>query len=243
MKRLVILIPLIVALTTGGVATASAPVVAPVVNGPRSKLVWSLPTNAKVVAITFDAGADTGYAAQILDILAAKGVRATFGLTGRWAAANPSLVRRMAAEGHQVINHTNTHHSFTGVSRAKGAVRTTAARRAELAAADATISALTGRSTKPFWRPPYGDTNKSVQVAAGAAGYSYEIMWTVDSWGWRGIPATAIVHRVLTLNRPGAILAFHVGAASQDVAAIGPIIDGLLAQGFSFVTVAQAFGM
>lgn len=46
---------------------------------------------------TFDAGSDTGHATEILDILAANGVRATFGMTGRWADANPALVRRMVA--------------------------------------------------------------------------------------------------------------------------------------------------
>lgn len=238
MKRLALLCSLVLLVGSGiageGVASAAAP---------PSQLVWRLPTTDKVVAITFDAGADTGFTTQILDTLAAEGVKVTFGITGDWAVANPDLVRRMAADGHQVMNHTTTHHSFTGASRRRGAVRSAAGRRGELAAAEATISSLTGHTTMPFWRPPYGDTNRSVQAVAGAAGYTYEVMWTVDSWGWRGLSAPAIVNRVLARNKPGAILAFHVGSASQDVAAIGPIIDALRAQGYSFVTVVQAFGL
>ena len=74
-------------------------------------------TNGRLeVALTFDAGADTGYAAEILDLLRDEGIKATFGMTGVWAEANPELVQRMAAEGHQLINHTWDHSSLTGAN-------------------------------------------------------------------------------------------------------------------------------
>ena len=74
-------------------------------------------TNGRLeVALTFDAGADTGYAAEILDLLRDEGIKATFGMTGVWAEANPDLVRRMVAEGHQLINHTWDHSSLTGAN-------------------------------------------------------------------------------------------------------------------------------
>jgi hypothetical protein len=81
-----------------------------------ARQLWRLPTQRHVVALTFDAGSDVGYAAAILDLLKAKGIRASFGLTGDWVRANPALVRRMAAEGHQLVNHTDRHLSFTGYS-------------------------------------------------------------------------------------------------------------------------------
>src|SRR5207237_10935132 len=68
------------------------------------------------VALTFDAGADRGYAEDILDVLLETRVLASFGVTGNWAKANPDLVRRMVAHGHLVFNHTLDHRSFTGVS-------------------------------------------------------------------------------------------------------------------------------
>ncbi len=80
------------------------------------KTVYKLGTTSKVVALTFDAGADAGYAGQILDTLKAQGVKATFGITGKWAEANPALFRRMVNEGHGLINHTYSHRSFTGYS-------------------------------------------------------------------------------------------------------------------------------
>lgn len=192
-----------------------------------------------MVAITIDAGSDVGYTSQILDTLAAEGVHAAFGITGTWAAANPEVVRRIVAEGHQVMNHSYSHLSFTGAS-APNPLLTAAQRQADLARAEGILVGLTGASTKPFWRPPYGDSNEGVLVDVGAAGYAYTVMWTVDSWGWRGLSADEIVARVLDRAEPGAILAFHVGSASQDFAALERIIDALRADGYTFATIGEA---
>src|SRR5207302_4835557 len=108
------------------------------------------------VALTFDAGADRGYAEDILNILQDEHIVAGFGLTGQWARANPDLVRRMAADGHLVFNHTLDHRSFTGVSDQLGGL-SPARRRGELDDADAIIAPLIGHSTRPLYRLPYGD--------------------------------------------------------------------------------------
>ncbi|MDP2291363.1 MAG: polysaccharide deacetylase family protein [Actinomycetota bacterium] len=194
------------------------------------------------MAITFDAGSDLGFTDQVLDTLAAYGVRVMFGITGEWADDHPDAVRRMAAEGHQVMNHSYAHLSFTGAS-APNPLLTTAERQADLAAADAVLSALIGRTTKPFFRPPYGDTDASVLADVGAVGYRYTVMWTVDSGGWQGLTADQIVERITTRAEPGAILAFHVGSASQDAVALPRIIEALRSAGYSFVTLAGAYGL
>ncbi len=233
--------------------TTVAPTVAPTVSPPTtpattpttmpppptgpSTLVWRLATSQKVVAITFDAGSDLGFTDQVLDTLATYGVRVTFGITGEWADEHPDAVRRMAAEGHQVMNHSYAHRSFTGAS-ASNPLLTTAARQADLAKADAVLSALIGCTTQPFFRPPYGDTDAGVLADVGAAGYRYTVMWTVDSGGWQGLTADQIVERITTRAEPGAILAFHVGSASQDAVALPRIIEALRAAGYSFVTLA-----
>jgi peptidoglycan/xylan/chitin deacetylase (PgdA/CDA1 family) len=195
------------------------------------------PSDRPVVALTFDAGSDTGYAAAILDTLAAKGIRASFGLTGRWTEANPALVARMAAEGHQLLNHTWSHPSFTGTSTGAGPL-STAERLDQLARAEAAIAAASGTTARPWFRPPYGDEDASVRADVGSAGYAYEAMWTVDSLGWKGIPAAEITERCLTRAEPGAIYLFHVGSASADAQALPAIIDGLRARGYRFATLA-----
>ncbi|MSQ31216.1 MAG: polysaccharide deacetylase family protein [Dehalococcoidia bacterium] len=205
--------------------------------GPPSKAVEYGDRARRRVALTFDAGADVGYAAEILDILARERVVASFGLTGAWAEQNPALVMRIAAEGHQLINHTWSHGSFTGLST--GAAPLTRAQRwEELDRTEAVIQRIAGVSTRPTFRPPYGDVDTSVLADVGARGYTVTAMWAVDSAGWNGLAAPAIVERTLRLTSPGAILIFHVGSQSQDAAALPAMIRGLREGGYEFVSVA-----
>jgi peptidoglycan-N-acetylglucosamine deacetylase len=189
------------------------------------------------IALTFDAGSDAGNTTAILDLLAARHVHATFSLTGAWARANPQLARRIARDGHVIVNHTDTHRSFTGASTGAPAL-TSAERASQLARADASIMAITGVSTKPWFRPPYGDIDASTPVDAARSGYRSVLLWTVDSLGWKGLAPASVVARCLDGATPGGILLLHVGSASTDAAALPGILDGLQARGFALVTVA-----
>jgi peptidoglycan/xylan/chitin deacetylase (PgdA/CDA1 family) len=190
-----------------------------------------------VVALTFDAGADRGYAEDILDTLSDEQVPATFGMTGRWAESNPELVQRMAADGHMVINHTYDHRSFTGLSdRLRGL--SADQRRDELLAADAVIAPLIGHTTCPWYRLPYGDGDGRVAADVAQIGYTAQVGWTIDTLGWRGAPVQAIVDRSLRLASPNAVYVMHVGIQSRDGPALQLVIDGLRAEGFGFATVA-----
>ena len=151
------------------------------------------------------------------------------------------MVARIAADGHLIVNHTYDHRSFTGVS-AKPAVASPAERRDQLDRTESALARLAGHSSRPWFRPPYGDYDGSVNADVGAAGYHYNVLWTVDSLGWQGLPADAIRARCLERAEPGAIYLFHVGAASQDAAALPAIIAGLKGDGYSFGTVAQVIG-
>ena len=185
----------------------------------------------KIVAFSFDAGADAGFASQILDTLAANGIHASFGMTGRWAERNPELLQRMVRDGHHLINHTYDHASMTGAAT-KTTPLTREQRWEELDRTEAIVGQLTGATTKPYFRPPYGAFDASVNEDVGARGYAYNVLWTVDSRGWMGWSAGAIIQRCLEQAEPGAIYVFHVGSASQDGPALQAIIDGLRAQGY-----------
>jgi peptidoglycan/xylan/chitin deacetylase (PgdA/CDA1 family) len=202
--------------------------------GPAT-LVTRGPTGSRTVLITFDAGADTGFASEILDELQREGVTATFGVTGLWAEKNPDLVRRIASEGHDIVNHTYDHRSFTGVS-SHAAPLSAGQRRTEIDRAEHVISGLTGRTTRPWFRLPYGDGNGNVSVEMEVAqeGYRYVLGWTVDSLGWEGLSSAAITQRCLSRAVPGAIYLLHVGSQSQDAKALPAVIDGLRAQGYTF---------
>jgi peptidoglycan/xylan/chitin deacetylase (PgdA/CDA1 family) len=190
------------------------------------------------IALTFDAGSDAGNTAPILDLLTARHVRASFSFTGDFVRANPALVRRTARLGHVIVNHTDTHRSFTGVSTHTPAL-SSAERVAELQRGDAAISAVTGASTKPWFRPPYGDIDAATPTDAARAGFHSVLLWTVDSLGWQGLAPAAVVARCLRGAAPGAILLLHVGSQSTDAAALPAIISGLRARGYELVTVGE----
>jgi peptidoglycan/xylan/chitin deacetylase (PgdA/CDA1 family) len=200
------------------------------------------PTTTARVALTFDAGADLGNAPGILDTLKAKNVLATFGVTGHWANENPAVVARIVREGHSLINHTLTHRSWTGFSD-PNVVWTPAERMAELFATERALVAAAGRGARPFFRPPYGDYDDSVLNDVSAAGFAYNVMWTVDSLGWNGLPTDDIVYRCLTNRGKGYIYLMHVGAMSDDAFALPRIIDGLRSHGYRFGTIERLLGV
>jgi peptidoglycan/xylan/chitin deacetylase (PgdA/CDA1 family)/uncharacterized protein YgiM (DUF1202 family) len=203
-----------------------------------SRMIYRGVSGRMEIALTIDAGADRGYARQMLDVLKANGIRASFGITGDWARENPDLIERMVDEGHQILNHTWSHPSFTGVS-ASPALTNPAARKLELTSTSDYIYELTGYRTSPYWRPPYGDIDWSVRRDAYDAGYWQTVMWSIDSLGWDGASVATILSRCGYNAKAGDILLLHVGADSNDYAALQRLIDILESRGFSFVTVEQ----
>lgn len=223
------------------VAGAAAGVMAALAGGiqPAAAAATTLyrgPTGAKLVAITIDCGSDRGYAASILDTLASKGVKCSFGMTGMWANANPDLVKRMVNEGHHLMNHTNTHPSFTGLSTPGKGAQTYAQRKYQIESGEQIISSISGRSTKPWFRPPYGDFDNATLTLLGELGYSYNAMWTIDLLGWDGLTQAQIVSRVANNHGNGYIYLMHVGAASQEGPALAQVIATLQGKGYGFAT-------
>jgi len=221
--------------TISGATTPASPTLTPTTQSRPATATIVSHGNAsrRMVALTFDAGSDVGYTGEILDVLHREGVRATFSVTGLWAERNRDLLLAIAAAGHQIINHTYDHASFTGVST-NTAPLTRDQRALELSRTEVTVYHLSGRSTRPYFRPPYGDVDASVQRDAAAAGYSTIVMWSIDTLGWNHATADAIVERSLARAEPGAIYVMHVGSESQDAAALPRIIDGLRVQGYTF---------
>ncbi|QGG96026.1 polysaccharide deacetylase family protein [Actinomarinicola tropica] len=119
---------------------------------------------------------------------------------------------------------------------------TAAERAAQIRDAEAAIVAAAGRGTNGWFRPPYGDVDDGVVRDAAAAGWPVTLMWTVDSLGWKGTGADAVVDRRPAGAEPGAIYLLHVGAASDDAEALPRIIGGLRDLGYSFETAAEIAG-
>lgn len=192
----------------------------------------------RALALTFDAGADRGFAPRILRTLEKAHIRATFGITGRWAQANKDLLRRMARDHDALINHTYDHRSFTGYST-NTAPLTLKQRTWEITQTARIVHAVTGRSPRPYFRPPYGDYDQATLQLLRRLGYHYMVMWTLDSLGWEHLPSRTILQRCLADVKPGTILLMHVGSQSQDAFALPALIRNLKRQGYHFLTVPQ----
>jgi peptidoglycan/xylan/chitin deacetylase (PgdA/CDA1 family) len=197
-----------------------------------------VPTTQHVVALTVDAGGDDAGLARILDVLARQHVPATFFVTGRWAQRYPDGVRAIAAAGHPIGNHTTTHPHLPQLSDA--------AIRAELQTTDQAVAALTGRTTKPLFRFPFGDRDARSLAVVNGAGYC-AVRWSVDTLGWKGTSggasAPSVVARVLAGLRPGEVVLMHAGAnpddgTTLDADALSTVVAELRARGYGFTTLA-----
>ena len=203
----------------------------------------------KKLALTFDDGPDPEWTPQILDILKAKHVRATFFIIGSNAEANPGLVQRIIEDGHEVGNHTFTHPNLADISGETV--------RLELNATQRLFEALTGRSLRLF-RPPYlGDAeptdNDEIVPVEIAQDMGYVVVGEhVDPADWELPGASTIVKRTLDLinhpvpsDQPRNIILLHDagGDRSQTVAALPILIDRLKAEDYQFVPVSELAGL
>lgn len=193
-------------------------------------------TTEKVVALTFDDGSDGTNINRILQTLSSHNVKATFFLTGTGMNNHPQSIRNIVNQGHDIGNHSYSHPDFTTLSASQI--------RSQLQRTEDAARNLTGRSTKPFFRPPYGAYNSTVLQHVGDAGYRYSFMWTIDTIDWTGNSSSDIVNRVMSRITPGAIILMHTGAgASGTPAALPTIITRLKSQGYRFVTLSQLMNL
>ncbi|MET8949125.1 polysaccharide deacetylase family protein [Streptomyces sp. NPDC004542] len=183
---------------------------------------------AKCIALTFDAG-PSEHSARLLDILKEKKVPATFFLLGkRHIEKYPELVKRMAAEGHEVAGHTWDHRILTRMTDAQI--------REELKRPDDAIERLTGHRPT-LMRPPQGRTDTNVHRIAEEEGLA-EVLWSVTAKDYTTTDSALITQRVLAqASRDGIILLHDIYRGT--VPAVPGIIDALKARGYVFVTVPQ----
>jgi peptidoglycan/xylan/chitin deacetylase (PgdA/CDA1 family) len=197
-----------------------------------------MPVEEKLVALTFDAGANADGVPSILATLAAKRVPGTFFLTGNFVRAYPKRAARIA-ELHLVGNHTRTHADLTTLSDAAIA---TQVRTAETAIRD-----VTGEDPRRFFRFPMGARTAHEIGILNRLCY-VPFRWTVDTLGWKGTrggqSVATVIARVMAAAKPGAIVLMHVGShpkdgTTLDADALPQIIDKLRRSGYRLVPLAR----
>jgi len=140
------------------------------------------------LALTFDDGPNPAWTPQLLDTLAAHDVCATFFLIGRYAQAEPELVRRILAAGHLLGNHSWSHPNLAIIT----------ARRVEkeLTRTCDTLQQIAGRPIRWF-RPPFGGRRPVVLKIARYLGMT-PVLWNAITTDWREPSADHITERLCT---------------------------------------------
>ena len=180
-----------------------------------------------VCLLTFDDGPHRDLDPKVLDILKIKQVPSTFFYLGSLVQANPDIVRRAVAEGHEVGQHSFDHQNLSELTVEQVAQQfndTTAA------------LARTGVRARVF-RPPYGAYNADVLRQADARGMA-TVNWTNDSRDWEFRNPVDITNHVVENLMPGDVILLH-SIQRATVAALPGLIDDLRARGCQFTTVSR----
>ena len=185
------------------------------------------------IAMTFDDGPNDKLTPELLDLLAARHIKATFFVIGQNAAEHPEILQRAAREGHEIGNHSWSHPTFAKM-------RDESVRRELQKTEDAIRAAIGIRPT--LMRPPYGSiTTRQKQWIHAEFGYRI-ILWDVDPLDWKRPGPAVVTRRIVRATRPGSIVLSH-DIHPGTIKAMPATLDQLLAQGFKFVTVSELIAM
>ncbi|GBU20189.1 polysaccharide deacetylase [Fibrobacteres bacterium R8-0-B4] len=235
-------------------------------NGGVPLMINNASTDINLFALTFDGGSSASAAGDILDTLASRGVKSTVFLTGAFIKRYPHIVKRIAAEGHELGNHTMNHPHLTTYAENRTQSTRRGVTRAliidELTGPERLLSNIDdGLRFAPLWRAPFGEYNQEICEWAFSAGYIHiggrqGGSWRVnlDSNDWvvnESSPAyktpQEVFDKIVTIAQPpgglnGGIILMHLGTertqrSEQVHRIVGKLIDTLRRMGYKPVTV------
>jgi polysaccharide deacetylase len=203
------------------------PVGATVAFSRQKKLpIYSVGTEEKKVAISFDCAWGTDYTETLLNIMEREKVVSTFFMVEFWTTKYPDLVKKIAGGGHAIGTHSTTHSYMSKLTEAQI--------EEELTRSSMAIKAVTGEEVTLF-RPPYGDYDDLLIETAQRLGL-YTIQWDVDSLDWKNLSAAEIAARVTSGVKNGSIVLFHNNGL-HTAEALPAVIADLKEKGFTFVRI------
>lgn len=195
------------------------------------EIAWGDKTKRQVI-FTFDGGSGTQSGQAILDTLKGHGLQSTFFLTGQWISKNPDLTVQMVQEGHEVFNHTYMHPHLPQLS--EGQIIE------EFQKTEDILLQTAGVSTKPYFRPPYGERDSRVLEIASKEGYQ-SVFWTIDVQDWReseGFTDEQAKERIFKNLKPGTIYLFHIGDTITG-RILNEVIRRIKEEGYEVVSLRQ----
>ncbi len=197
-------------------------------NTARKLPIYSVQTNEKKIAITFDAAWSAEDTDELMEILKKHKAKATVFAVGDWVEKNPEAVKKFHKNGHEMANHSDTHAAFSKISREEI--------KKEIVDCNNKIEAITGTSPK-LVRAPSGDyDNKSIEVAESLG--MKMIQWDCDSLDYQKLSVDEIYNRITSKVQNGSILLFHNGVKNTPEA-LDKILTKLEKDGYKFVTVSE----
>jgi len=179
---------------------------------------YGVPTDEKIIYLTFDAGFEAGYTPNILDVLKKHNVKATFFIVGNYLKTQPELVKRMNQEGHIVGNHTYSHPDMSKISDIESFKK-------EIEAVENEYKSITGTEMKKFYRPPQGKFSESNLKMAQELGYK-TVFWSLAYVDWyqdKQPTKEEAFSKLLPRIHPGAIVLLHSTSKTNS-----DILDELL---------------
>ncbi len=207
------------------------------------------------IALTFDDGPNPAITPRLLALLEQRNVQASFFVVGQFARVCPELVREIAARGHAIGNHTETHANLA-LSSARRIEDELALCQRSVAAALGHGASGAGTAGLPRWmRPPFGYRRPGVWGAAQRAGLSGVVMWSFTAYDWKPQPPARLITRLARVaerhasRSGGEIVLLHDGDfrrlgadRSHVVAALEHWLPRWQDAGYEFVTIDQVAG-
>ena len=193
------------------------------------KAIWGVDRDDNKIAFTMDCGSHNRYVPRILDILDEYNVKITIFVTGKFAAANPDLVRDMVARGHEIGNHSWNHPNFDEIK--KDEIYSELTRTNEL------LESITGKPITVF-RPPYGHLGGAARSIVNALGMQ-AIRWTHESKDARDDGSVENSLRLTTRNLQGGSIILTHASSAFTLAVLDQILQFYQDNGFEVVPVSQ----
>ena len=183
--------------------------------------------NEKKIYLTFDAGYENGYTANILDTLKKNDVKATFFLVGNYIETRPDLVKRMTEEGHLVGNHTLNHPDMSKM-------QTMEQFKKEIFTLEEMYKNVTGKDMAKMYRPPQGKYSEDNLKMAKELGYT-TFFWSLAYVDWIKTkqPSKELALEKLSRIHPGAIILLH-STSKTNSEILEDIIKKLKGEGYIF---------